>query len=486
MPALHSSLLDLFSEAAQMKAYRISVNLKLGLIGFAVLIAVASLWYTKDLVDNLKERETAVVQLWAAALEQIPKNQQQTAQDSHSLEFRELEDLVSSWRSVLTGSPLELSQEDYERYRRALTWAQAVPLSNNLNFIGDRFVEGELFGGLPTIVVDSASGQPTIWRSVDVDPDTFLQLGEEERATVTEELLEKVQELARIHDPIPIVVDFPPVDGQPRTRFVQHMYYGESELVEKLRWYPYVQLVFVALFVMVGYFGFSYVRKSEQSSLWVGMAKEAAHQLGTPISSLMGWVEYLRLHDQSPDLSLKSKEETYLEIENDIARLGRVTSRFSDIGSLPKLESQPVGPLLETTTDYMRRRVPDGGTLIRLNVWSEPELSAPLNADLFEWVVENLLKNGLDAMESERGRIDVIATAVEKRIRIDVRDTGKGIERRNWKNVFRPGYSTKKRGWGLGLSLAKRIVEDYHGGTLSLATSRPGHGTTFRIEIPAS
>jgi len=247
-----------------------------------------------------------------------------------------------------------------------------------------------------------------------------------------------------------------------------------------------VQLVFVALFVMVGYFGFSYVRKSEQSSLWVGMAKEAAHQLGTPISSLMGWVEYLRLHDQSPDLSLKSKEETYQEIENDIARLGRVTSRFSDIGSLPKLESQLLGPLLETTTDYMRRRIPNGGTFIRLNVWSEPDLSAPLNADLFEWVVENLLKNALDAMESERGRIDVVATAIENKIRIDVRDTGKGIERRNWKNVFRPGYSTKKRGWGLGLSLAKRIVEDYHGGTLSLASSRPGHGTTFRIEIPAS
>ncbi|MCH9023502.1 MAG: HAMP domain-containing histidine kinase, partial [Planctomycetes bacterium] len=226
--------------------------------------------------------------------------------------------------------------------------------------------------------------------------------------------------------------------------------------------------------------------KSEQSSLWVGMAKEAAHQLGTPISSLMGWVEYLRLHDQSPDLSLKSKEETYQEIEKDIARLGRVTSRFSDIGSLPKLESQPIGPLLEATTDYMRRRIPDGGTFIRLNVWSEPDLSAPLNANLFEWVVENLLKNALDAMESERGRIDVVATAIGNTIRIDVCDTGKGIERRNWKNVFRPGYSTKKRGWGLGLSLAKRIVEDYHGGTLSLASSRPGHGTTFRIEIPAS
>jgi len=197
----------------------------------------------------------------------------------------------------------------------------------------------------------------------------------------------------------------------------------------------------------------------------------------------MGWLEYLRMRDSQKNET--DHDETYQEIEKDIERLTRVAGRFSDIGSLPKLELQSVGLVIESTTDYMRRRLPQSGSaFIRLNVVSEPGLEAPLNAELFEWVIENLLKNALDAIESERGRIDVLASSFEDKIRIDVRDTGKGIDRRNWKNIFRPGFSTKKRGWGLGLSLAKRIVEDYHGGTLSLVQSKTGQGSTFRIELP--
>ena len=461
-----------------MKAYRVSVNLKLGLISFAVVIAVASLWYTKNLVDQLKERESSVVQLWAKALEEVPKAQQQAADNTFPTEFQELENLVVSWRTALSGDFDDLSEQDYERYRDALSWARSAPVNSDLTFILETILRPtELFGGIPAILVDSTSG-PTDWRNIDVEQAGYADLSEVDQAKI----LAQIDEMAAIRDPIPIVVEF----TDPSFRFVRYVYYGESDLVERLRWFPYIQLFFVALFVVVGYLGFSYVRKSEQSSLWVGMAKEAAHQLGTPISSLMGWVEFLRMNEEGKPSDSNGNEQTYKEIEKDIARLGRVTSRFSDIGSLPKLERQPVQPVLESVTEYMRRRIPQKGTFIRLNVVADPDLKAPLNADLFEWVVENLLKNALDAMESERGRIDVLASAENSLIRIDVRDTGKGIDRRQWKNVFRPGYSTKKRGWGLGLSLAKRIVEDYHGGSLTLASSRLGQGTTFRIEIPSS
>ncbi|MEX1055343.1 MAG: HAMP domain-containing sensor histidine kinase [Rhodothermales bacterium] len=276
------------------------------------------------------------------------------------------------------------------------------------------------------------------------------------------------------YEPIPVVL------GTGPNRLKQYIFYDDSRLVRELRFFPYVQLLFVGLFILVGYLGFSYVRRSEQSSLWVGMAKEAAHQLGTPISSLMGWTELMK----SGELTTEQQEDAIEEIENDIQRLSRVASRFSDIGSLPKLDVRPVAPVVEATAEYIRRRMPRQARSVELNVSVPPELRAPLNAELFEWVIENLLKNALDAIESDRGSIDITAQKEGGRVLIDVKDSGKGIDRRNWKNVFRPGYSTKKRGWGLGLSLAKRIVEDYHGGSLTLVSSRVGYGTTFRIALP--
>lgn len=462
-----------------MKAYRLSTNLKLGLISFAVVIAVASLWYTTRLVDQLKEREAAVIELWAEALEQIPLSQQQVANQPSPREFAELEALLTGLRP-LAG----LSDEEVERYRSALSWAQTGPRDIGIDFIQTGIVENSLlFSGIPAIVVDSASGLPGSWRNVDVKAESMDGLGEEERAALTAHLLEEAALLAEVNEPIPIVVNFPETDFFPATRFVQILYYGESDLVARLRWFPYIQLIFVSLFVLVGYFGFSYIRRSEQSSLWVGMAKEAAHQLGTPISSLMGWLEMLRMN-RSEQRPPEEDQEAFDEIENDIVRLKRVTARFSDIGSLPKLDRQPVAPVLEMTADYIRRRIPRSVGITKVEVSADPELEAPLNSDLFEWVIENLLKNALDAMEGASGHIRIEASRVNDRVRIDVTDTGKGIDRRQWKNVFRPGYSTKKRGWGLGLSLAKRVVEDYHGGSLALAASRPGEGTTFRIEIP--
>ncbi len=214
------------------------------------------------------------------------------------------------------------------------------------------------------------------------------------------------------------------------------------------------------------------------------MAKEAAHQLGTPISSLMGWAELMKLGVLGED----GQAEAVTEIEKDIARLNRVTSRFSSIGSVPRLDVQPIAPIVASVAEYLRRRIPRSKR-VALTVDVPPDLRAPLNADLFEWVIENLVKNALDAIDAPEGTIAVTGRAEAGRVVLEVRDTGKGIARRNQQNVFRPGFSTKTRGWGLGLSLARRIVEHYHGGRLRLASSRvaPGPtGTTFRIELPES
>lgn len=462
-----------------MKAYRMSVNLKLGLIVFAVAIAVASLWYTNSLAEQLREREQSIIELWAMALAQVPKAAAQGAANPYQDELRELDRVLQ--QGTLTGPGARpLSPAQRENLRRAVVWAQGMPPANDLTFILDAFLEPNAFG-IPAILVDSSMSQAVIWRNVPVAFETLVGVTGPDSARAARTLARLQEEMRASHEPIPIDLTYPSFDGGPPSRLVQYMLYGESELVRDLRRFPFVQLLFVALFVLVGYLSFSYVRRSEQSSLWVGMAKEAAHQLGTPISSLMGWLEVLRMPEKD-----RSRDDAALgEIEKDIARLERVTARFSDIGSLPKLETQPVDPVVRSIAEYMRERLPSRGREIRLETHMESGLRAELNPELFEWVIENLIKNAMDAMEAGGGNITIRGRLFEGNVRIDVTDTGKGIDRRDLKHIFKPGYSTKKRGWGLGLSLAKRIVEDYHGGTLTLHASKPGEGSTFRIEIPA-
>lgn len=448
-----------------MKAYRVSVNLKLGLVVFAVLIAVASLAYTQRLVERLGEREQFIIRLWAVAQERIAETSLHV--NPYLEEFRQIEEELGDG---------DISPTDRARFREALQWARSMPPAGDLTLASEILLQGHF--GVPAIIVDSTVGRPVAWHNVGLPP-TTAGLDASDSARVTERLFERVSQMGRVHQPISIDIRAPSDNGEARLR--QYVFYDESGLIKELRIFPYIQLIFVGLFVLVGYLGFSYVRRSEQRSLWVGMAKEAAHQLGTPISSLMGWTELLR----SDALSDDQEQDAVLEMEDDIRRLQRVASRFSDIGSVPRLEEEDIGLLIHETVEYIRKRIPRQGDGVSLEVDVEQGLRGPANAELFEWVIENLLKNALDAMEGASGAIRVRARRQGSHILIDVEDTGKGIERREWKNVFRPGYSTKKRGWGLGLSLAKRIVEDYHGGQLRLAQSRVGVGTTFRIELPA-
>lgn len=252
----------------------------------------------------------------------------------------------------------------------------------------------------------------------------------------------------------------------------QYLYYDDSILLKRLSLYPYVQLGVMVLFVLIVYFALISTKKAEQNKVWVGLSKETAHQLGTPISSLMAWMDLLE--SSGVDSSLLS------DMNKDVNRLSVIAERFSKIGSKPEMELIYVNEVLENATEYMRRRVSDK-VLITTHLPSDAE-GAMVCLSLFEWVIENLCKNAVDAMNGE-GRIDVYMTSEKQQIYIDMKDTGKGIARKNFKTVFNPGYTTKKRGWGLGLTLAKRIIEDYHAGRIYVKDSEVGKGTTFRIEL---
>jgi signal transduction histidine kinase len=249
-------------------------------------------------------------------------------------------------------------------------------------------------------------------------------------------------------------------------------YYGESRLLTEVRYYPIVQLFIVGLFIIITLLALRSSYRSVQNQVWAGMAKETAHQLGTPVSSLQGWVEMLK---QNPDNS-----KIVPELEKDVNRLQLVSDRFGKIGSSPQLENHDIISQVTTMMDYMKKRAP-GKVNFSINT-NEKEIFASISPPLFDWVIENLLKNSLDAMEGT-GDIKINIENLSDKVNIDLKDTGKGIPLSMQQKVFKPGFTTKKRGWGLGLSLSKRIIEQYHKGEIFVKNSEPGKGTTFRIVL---
>ncbi len=252
----------------------------------------------------------------------------------------------------------------------------------------------------------------------------------------------------------------------------QHLYYSKSIILIKLTYYPYVQLGVILLFIMVSYFAFSYSRKAEQNQVWVGLSKETAHQLGTPISSLLAWLEMMKLRSSDKDM--------LVELEKDIKRLEKITGRFSKIGSRPLLKKENIQKIITTAINYLKSRSSEKISF-NLNMPSE-EIVIPINASLFEWVIENVCKNAIDAVNGF-GEIELSITDHTQVIYIDITDSGKGISKTKFKTIFKPGYTTKERGWGLGLSLTKRIIEEYHDGKIFVYESEIGKGTVIRIVL---
>jgi signal transduction histidine kinase len=309
---------------------------------------------------------------------------------------------------------------------------------------------------------------PVIWTTAEGELYDFKNI---DSASILGNSREQYQYLLRLMNknqvvPIQLEEDQPP----------QLLYYEASDLLKRVRIYPYLLVGLVALFLLIAFLAFSFSRTAEQNQLWVGMAKETAHQLGTPLSSLSAWLDILE-DKLTDDEGIMIKEE----LRKDLLRLELVADRFSKIGSKPALEELSLAPIIGKSASYMQQRA-SRAVQISLTDLSDGDDTAMFNPPLFEWVLENLIKNALDAMESS-GSIEIILQNQNGWMMIDVKDSGKGIPANKFNAVFEPGYSTKLRGWGLGLTLTKRIIEQYHDGKIFVKESTPGKGTTFRIQL---
>lgn len=335
-------------------------------------------------------------------------------------------------------------------------WAQAFRLIAADAATGDLTLYAKILEGNNTIPIIITDGEGNVKTYNNLDSAKALRPG------YVESLIPKMAE-----ENEPIVIEFG--NGQKNIA-----YYQESILLTQLRIYPWVLLGVIALFVGIAYLAFSSARRTEQERVWSGMAKETAHQIGTPLSSMLGWIELLRAQN--------ADETALTEMGKDVNRLETITARFSKIGSVPELKNEDISDVLIESTEYLRART-SSKIDIDLQV-PEDEFIVPINRQLFSWVIENLIRNAIDAIEGQ-GSIKLELTESGKYVRIDVTDSGKGLTRNQYRAIFRPGYTTKQRGWGLGLSLARRIVEDYHSGKIYVVRSEIGQGTTFRILIPA-
>ena len=340
-----------------------------------------------------------------------------------------------------------------EEYRKIELWAEATRQlimadeNDNIDLILS-VMEGNTT--IPVYMVDSAH-QLLLSRNV-----------REPKHNKEEFYKQRINELRLSQDPIVVQVN---------EEVTQYIYYEDSTLLRRLYWFPYVQLAVIIAFIAIAVIALIMAQRSEQNSLWVGLSKETAHQLGTPISSLNAWNELLK--------ATYPNDALLPQMDEDIRRLQMIAERFSKIGSQPTLDQQAILPIVQSAMEYMRVRT---SNKITYTLQADTDCQVLVCKPLFEWVIENLCKNAIDSMEG-KGDITLSLTRQENKVHLDITDTGKGIDRRHFKTIFKPGYTSKKRGWGLGLSLAKRIIEDYHRGKLFVKQSQIGVGSTFRITL---
>ncbi|MCP4178291.1 MAG: HAMP domain-containing histidine kinase [bacterium] len=378
-----------------MNIYSKNIKIKFALFLTAVLIGIAAIWYSEDLVEKLSQEEFKKIELYAKALEEFVLSEEEDVSIT-------LEHIIESNNTI----PVMLVNEEGQ-------------ILNHRNLNPGRSNDKE-----------------------------YLQ--------------SQLESMKEQNEPIKVEL----WEG-----YVNYVYYKESLLLTYLFYYPYVQIGVIALFIVVSYLAFSSSQRAEENQVWVGMSKETAHQLGTPLSSLLAWVELLKLKDEDTKL--------INEVQKDVSRLETITERFSRIGSEPELFSVNITMVLLKSVEYIKTRTSFKVEYV-LNFNKNEKIIIPLNISLFEWVIENICKNAIDAMTGE-GKISVEIIERRDSIYLDITDTGKGISKSKHKSVFKPGYTTKKRGWGLGLSLAKRIIEVYHSGKIFIRNSEVDKGTTFRI-----
>lgn len=496
-----------------MNLYSNKQRWKVFLLVMAMVIVGITLWYSNHIADRIRQEERQKVQLWSEAIQrkaELVNFTQQLFEELRTEERKKADLLATAYRiisdpndqsdltfvtdflwnnttipvliyddggtlwnsvnlppgrdndslyidslfhAVKTKNPpialAEVNQKIYYDDSRIFSQLQSTMDDLINSFISETVINS---ASVPVIVTDSTKTR-------------LLKLGNIDTLQVSSPALfqQKLSQMEANNAPISIVLP-----GQGR----QFIFYEDSEVLQQLQLFPLVQLILVGVFLIVSYLIFSTFRKAEQNQVWVGMAKETAHQLGTPLSSLMAWSAYLEAQG--------IEQSTIVELNKDIDRLNTITDRFSKIGSNPELAETNVTEVVEHAFDYLKNRV-SKKVHFRIETHSR-NLTAHINKPLFGWVLENLVKNAVDAMDGV-GSLHAVIGEEGKWIYIDITDTGKGIAKNQWKTVFSPGFTTKKRGWGLGLSLAKRIIENYHNGKIYVKHSEPGKGTTFRIEL---
>jgi signal transduction histidine kinase len=494
---------------------------KIFLSSVALIIISASIYYTNKLVNEFAQQERDQIRVWADAVQQRANLMNYTESffnDVRTQERNRVELLTKAYRYVIEGTldaeltlALEIinnntsipviitdergkiihkvnlepkhdtlsvlhgeALEDFLIYDPFIIMIpprirQYLYYRESIIFTELKKVLDDLVSSFMTEVAVNAASVPVI--ITDSTGTNVLQFGNlpEQRMEESDFVVRQLKIMASENRPIQV-------------NFLDHgttyIYYKSSDLLLSMRFFPMIQILVIALFLLIAYLLFSYARKSEQNQVWAGMAKETAHQIGTPLSSMMAWLELLKMDEQS------QQNEAISEMEKDITRLENISERFSKIGSPPKLEPSNLIAVVEDTIDYLRPRT-SKKIEYQLSVPDKTDFTIPLNAPLFMWVIENLCKNAIDAM-SGHGVITIQLKRNHNRIIVDISDTGKGMSKSEFKSVFNPGYTSKKRGWGLGLSLAKRIIRDYHRGKIFVKSSVQGEGTTFRIILKLS
>lgn len=326
----------------------------------------------------------------------------------------------------------------------------------NLSFVFDEIIKKVQF--------------PIIYSDADQNPVYSRNLG----GSVSPEALQKPMAAMDLqNEPIPIAFNDP---ASVEPILLGYLHYGDSDLIRKLQWLPYLEIGAVALFIFVGFIGFNAIRNSEKRNIWVGMAKETAHQLGTPVSALMGWVDRIKMHPEESKIVVD-------EMESDLERLNQIGNRFSNMGSDAPLKPMSLKSLVNEQTVYLKKRMPSLGKQIKLTVNAPDDITVLGNPTLLGWAIENVIRNGMDSIKHDQGKVSITVSGLGEHGILYIQDNGSGIDKKNWKNIFRPGFSTKQQGWGLGLSLVNRIINEIHGGHIAVIQSEPDIGTTFEIRL---
>lgn len=480
----------------------------------AIIIIFTSLWYTNKLVNSIARDERTKVSLWAEAVQKKAKlvkftndlfqklqTEERKKAELYALATKQLNSDIADISFVLkviqdnTTVPVILTddedhitanrnldstiEKDPEALKKELTAMKTLyePVvievyrgrknylyhKDSRLFTDIKVVFDSLIKSFISDVAINSAAVPVIY--TDSTRSTVIAVGNIDSAKINtpEKIKTTISLMEQQNTPIPVDL------GEGHKNYI---FYEQSPLLTQLKYYPYVQFSVIGLFLLIAYILFSTARKAEQDQVWVGMSKETAHQLGTPLSSLMAWTEYLR--------STGTDESVVNEMNRDVMRLNMITERFSKIGSQPTLQDEDVCQVVRNAMDYLKQRTSKNVNYI-LEI-PDTEIHAQLSVPLFEWVIENICKNAVDAMDG-KGEFRVTVKEIPEGVAIDLKDSGKGIHKSKHKSVFKPGYTTKKRGWGLGLSLCKRIIENYHDGKIYVLNSEENKGTTFRIVL---